>query len=229
LQVGGGNAQEEARRPTPVKLDLKLNGPLLRPEVNFGLAFPKLAGALRGYSDSKLRILEQDPNELNRQVFGLIVLNSFLPSDQLSLSSQLTTGAVNTAIESVSSLLNRALADYVTGVDLQIGYNVLQYDRITDIGRAEHQFRVRVSKSFFDDRLMISGGAGVENSISGSNGDVFLGGDAAIDLSITPDRRLKLRVSYTYDQILDGRRQRPAVGIRYKREFDNLHELFYTR
>ncbi|MFM2268923.1 MAG: hypothetical protein RL757_2364 [Bacteroidota bacterium] len=229
LQIGGSSVQEEARRPTPVKLDLKLSGQLLRPEVNFGLAFPKLAGALRGYSDSKLRILEQDPNELNRQVFGLIVLNSFLPSDQLSLSSQLTAGAVNTAIESVSSLLNRALADYVTGVDLQIGYNLLQYDRISDIGRAEHQFRVRVSKSFFDDRLVVSGGAGVENSISGANGDVFLGGDAVIDYAITPDRRLKLRVGYTYDQILDGRRQRPAIGIRYKREFDNIRELFFTR
>lgn len=227
LSNASNNITNDARRLTPIQLDLNLSGAMLKPDVGFKLGFPKLASDLKNYTDNKLRVLERDPNELNRQVFGLIVMGSFLPSNELALSSQLTTGVVNTAIESVSSMLNRTLSDYVKGVDLQIGYNVLQYDRVNDVGRSEHQFRLRVTKSFLDDRLTISGGAGVENNVTNpTGGDVFVGGDASVEYLLTPDRRLRIRVSYIYDQVLDGRRQRPAVGIRYRREFDNIRELF---
>lgn len=221
------NITNDARRLTPIQLDLNLSGAMLKPDVGFKLGFPKLASDLKNYTDNKLRALERDPNELSRQVFGLIVMGSFVPSNELALSSQLTTGVVNTAIESVSAMLNRTLSDYVKGVDLQIGYNILQYDKVNDIGRAEHQFRLRVTKSFLDDRLTISGGAGVENNVTNpTGGDVFVGGDASAEYLLTPDRRLRIRVSYIYDQVLDGRRQRPAIGIRYRREFDNIRELF---
>ena len=75
------SAKTESQKLTSVELSLKLNGALLKPDINFDLNFPQLNNTLKGYSESKLRILRQDQNELNKQVFGLIVFNAFLPSD----------------------------------------------------------------------------------------------------------------------------------------------------
>jgi hypothetical protein len=36
---------------------------------------------------------------------------------------------------------------------------------------------------------------------------------------------LKLRVSYTRDQDIQGRRDKPAVGIRFQQEFNSFDEL----
>jgi hypothetical protein len=225
------NAKQEARQPTPIQLDLKLQGALLKPDITFDMAFPKLAGSLKTYTDSKLRLLRQEANEMNRQVFGLIVAGVFIPSDASLLSpSQLGTGAINTATELLSSMFNRFLSEYVTGLDIQIGYNILQYDKFTinDIARADHQFRLRGSKSFYDDRVTVGGGIGLERGFTvsdGNNGGTFFGYDIFLDYALTNDRRLKLRVSQTQDQVIDGVRQKPAIGLRFRQEFDNLDEL----
>jgi hypothetical protein len=224
-----GSLESESRKPTPIALNLNLTGQMLKPDINFNMAFPNLQGQMKGYVESKLSVLRQDQNELNRQVFGLIALGGFLPSNSAVIGGDvLRSGGLNTATETVSNilstLLNKLVSEYITGLDVQFGYNEYQYD-VASAGSGGRQFRLRGSYAI-DDKFTVSGGVDVENlqnQATGSN--VFVGGDIIVDYSFSEDRRLKLRFSYTRDRVFEGQRDKPAVGLRFRQEFDSLDEF----
>ena len=225
-------AKQDSRKPTPIDLTLKLSGALQRPDINFDLGFSRLTSNLKSYTESKLRLLRQDQNELNRQVFGLVVVGGFLPSD--IGNQQLRSSTINTALESasniVSSLFNRLIGEYVSGVDVEIGYNI--FENVIDPSNptrnsSGQQFHGRVNYNL-NDRFVVGGGLGVESGeyLQQSLGtNIFVGGDFLLDYYFSDDRRLKLRISYTFDQVFEGRRNKPAAGIRFRQEFDTLEEF----
>jgi TamB, inner membrane protein subunit of TAM complex len=223
------NIEQESRKPTPVDLSLKLSGALMKPNIDYDLAFPRLTSDLKTYTENKLRLLRQDQNELNKQVFGLVVLGGFLPSDVGS--SQLFSGSINTLTETVSSavsnMFNKFVGEYITGLDVQIGYNIYEFDR-TNLRTGSQQFRLRGSYDI-NDKWSVSGGVGVESNntlqAGNNNSNVFVGGDVLFDYTITKDRRMKLRISNTYDQVLEGKRNKTAAGLRFRQEFDSFEEL----
>ena len=231
----GDPTEAESRKPTKVGLTLKLTGDMFKPDINFNMSFPQLQGALKSYVESKLKILQNDPSELNKQAFGLIVIGTFLPSD-IGVS-QIRSGGINTATETisnvVSNMLNKLVKEYVSGLDIQVGYNYYQVD-VADAANPQslgvgQQFRARSSYTF-NDRVTISGGVDVNqgeyaHTLSQNSNGVFVGGDFYFDYSFSEDRRLKLRVSYVRDLDIQGSRDKPAVGIRFQQEFDNIEEL----
>jgi hypothetical protein len=222
--------QQLAQQPVPVELGLHMEGALFKPDITFSIDFPNLAGNMRSYADSKLRTISQDPNELNRQVFGLIVVGSFLPSTQAFAGGGV--GAVNTVSEmltnQLSMLLTGFLSQYTGGLNVNIDYNRYQVNQTntTNIG---DEFRVRVRKdNLLNNRVSISGGASVENGPYTASNGAFWGGDILVELVISTDRRLKLTAYNTSsrDQLDQfGRRNRTGVGIAYSKEFDSLAEL----
>lgn len=222
----------ESRKPTPVELSLKLSGPLLKPDINFDLAFPRLTSELKSYTGNKLRLLRQDQSELNRQVFGLVVFGTFLPTDAAFVNNtQLRSGSINTFTETVSNYLsnifNKLIGEYVTGLDVEIGYNIYEYDKVnsTDFNRTGQQFRLRGNYNI-NDKWAVSAGLGVESgNVLQSSSNVFLGGDVAVDYSLSADRRLKLRFSYIHDQVFQGNRDKLATGLRFRKEFNSFDEL----
>jgi TamB, inner membrane protein subunit of TAM complex len=223
-------AKNESLKPTEIDLTLKLTGALLKPDINFGLGFPRLSTSLKSYTESKLRLLSSDQNELNRQVFGLVAINTFLPSD--IGSQQLRTGGINLGFESVgnivSGLFNNFLGEYVKGLDVEIGYNIFDNVDPNNPNRSQgSQLRFRGSYDI-GDRFTLSGGVGVDQGdylVSSVGANVFVGGDVIVDYAFTNDRRLKLRFSTTLDQVFQGRRLKPAVGVRYRQEFDNIKDF----
>ena len=160
--------------------------------MNFDLNFPRLPSDLKTYADNKIRLLHQDQSELNRQVFGLVVFGTFLPADaSFGNNSQLRSGSINTVAGTVSSYLsnffNKLLGEYVNGVDVEIGYNVYEFDKVaagTDPTRQfGQQFRARGNYDF-NEKWSIGAGLAVEsgnitqnvNSSSGFFGYDFFSG-----------------------------------------------------
>ena len=221
--------QLESRKPTQIALNLNLAGHMFKPDINFNMAFPNTQGQLKGYVESKLSDLRQDQNEMNRQVFGLIALGGFLPSSSAVIGGDvLRSGGLNTATETasniVSTLLSKLVSEYITGLDVQFGYNEYQYDAVSSgSGTGGRQFRLRGSYAI-DDKFTVSGGVTRESG-GFIQGNVFVGGDVIVDWSFSEDRRLKLRFSYTRDQVLEGPRDKTAGGIRFRQEFDSVDEL----
>lgn len=83
LTLASPDDQRLAGQNTEVDLQLKLGGSLYKPEIRFDLSFPNLTGDIANFADSKLRLLRNNELELNGQVLGLIVFNSFCHPTEL--------------------------------------------------------------------------------------------------------------------------------------------------
>ena len=242
------SAQDEtksaARLPTDVDLTMKLTGQLLNPDINFGIQFPKLTGELKNYSDSKLRVLRQDQNEMNRQVFGLIVIGQFLPSDSDFQGNRLGIG-INTLTEMLSQQLSLYLTGLVSewltedglisGIDFDIAYNYFQSADVLSNDPNQlyrgNELQVRLKNYLFDDRLTVNVGGNFD--LSGGNylgadpnSGAYFAGDLVIEYILTKDKNLKIRFyQSTEPEIGGGRRNKTGLGLSYRKEFDTFSEF----
>jgi hypothetical protein len=231
--------KNDASKSTNVVLLLELEGELLHPQISFDISFPALTGQLQTYTENKLRLLKQDQNELNRQVFGLIIIGQFLPAD---LSFQGTDIIYNTVSEFVSNqlsllvteLLSEALGEesVLSGLDFDIAYN--QY-RNVNLGEGQDftggdEFQVTISQNFLNDRLTIQVGGNVDfgSSIRATpeaNG-TFIGNDVVIEYVLNTNRTLKLRLYQRLQpDIGGGRRLEVGTGLSYRKEFDSFSDF----
>ena len=102
-----------AKAPTAVDLRMRLTGDLQRPNVDFAIDLPDLQGQLRNYLNSQLALIRADPNELNRQVFGLVVIRQFLPRFN---DLQASTVGFNTISELFASQFSYLLTELLTSL-----------------------------------------------------------------------------------------------------------------
>lgn len=239
LAAASENAQNLAQTPTAVDLKMNLTGSLLKPDIGFEIEFPQLDSELRGYAENKMRTIRQDPNELNRQVFGLLVLGQFMPSGY-------TLQAGDVGLNTLSEMLSNQLSIYVTefvsellvgtnfieGIDFDVSYNRFSTTSLTDaniITGDELNFRTKVRLS---NRLSLSGGVevGVGGGTSLTTNTGQTTGDIQIEYAITQDRRLKIK-GYILSEpdIGGGIRQKAGAGISFRKEFDSISELVSFR
>lgn len=238
--LAGASAQvkSEAAKSTQVNLILHLAGELFKPQISFDVEFPLLTGELKNYADSKLRVLKQDPNELNRQAFGLIVAGQFLPSD---LSVQADNAIFNTVSEFVSNQLSLLLTDLfsemiadgrvLSGIDFDVAYS--QYrpgDNLDRPGRGE-EFEVRLRQNYFNDRLSVIVGGNYNTGgntvapVPGTNNGAFLGNDVVIEYAISADRSLTLKVYQRLQPDIGGRRFKVGAGLSFRKEYDTFADF----
>ena len=226
---------EAASRPTRVDLILNLTGNMNEPEIAFDLQFPDLDPSIRNLTESQIRIIQEDESEFNRQVGGLLILNSFLPP---SLNINLTATTLNTLTEFLSSqisniftsLLSDAFDDvsYISGVDIQFDFNYFNQDLITDqTSVVGWEFELDPSIRFFDDQLTVRPGVSLtEGTIY--TGSSFIAPNIAIEFYPTKDRRWRLRVfNRTYSSI-DGTSNKTGFGLLFRKEYDSLAEIFQS-
>ncbi len=228
------NAINEARNTTKVDLDLTLTGRLLSPNIKLDLDFPNISPVLRNYIDSKLRIIRQDQNEMNRQAMALIVTKTFIPPNNGFQGTQYLT-SINTLSELMSNQLSGYLTELfsdfikengvISGIDLVVGYNV--YDATTVNPFSTSEFQLRMKNNLLKDRLSINFGGNVgTNASSTVSNQTYFAGDIEVTYALTPDNRLKVRVYQRTEPSLEGgRKNRSGIGISYRREFNNFSEV----
>jgi hypothetical protein len=145
--------------------------------------------------------------ELNKQVFGLLVLGGFLPESTGSevSSNQIATTALYNSVNSLlASQLNRFAGQYVKGVNIDVGIQSYA-DYSTPGGKTQTAMDFHVSKSILNDRLSfeVGGDFDINSDQSGANTGNNYRGDVAIiyDLTGNNDKQLKLFNNETYDII----------------------------
>lgn len=229
----------EASNATNVNLNLMLKGKLLQPIIDFDLSFPSLTGEVQSFTDSKLRVLRQDPNELNKQVFGLIVAGQFLPADFAFQGTEVLYNTVSEFISNQLSLLITQLfselieeGDVLSGIDFDIAY--FQYQKVNlnegeDLNKGD-ELKVRLTQNYFDDRLTVLLGGNLElnnnfNAATSASG-AFLGNDLVIEYAINKDRSLKVKVYQRLQPDFSGRRVQVGTGLSFRKEFDSFSEFF---
>jgi len=238
LVNAGSDIKSDASKATDVLLLLHLQGDLRKPVINFDIEFPSLTGELKSYADNKLRVLKQDQNELNRQVFGLIVVGQFLPSDFALQGSEIIYNTVSEFVSNQLSLLltelfSELIADgrVLSGIDLDVAYN--QYQTV-DLGEGQafqrgNEFQVQLRQNFFNDRLsvLLGGNLDIGTNVRTAAAGTFFGNDVVIEYMLNQDRSLRLRVYQRLQpDIAGGRRLQVGTGISFRKEFDSFSEFW---
>ncbi len=238
LTNASDQTRSEAAQNTDVDLTLKLQGDLLRPTINFDLGFPNLQGELLTYAENKLRLLKQDPNEMNKQVFGLIVAGQFLPADFSFQGSQIIYNTVSEFLSNQLSLLITELFSDLVGegqalssVDFDIAYNQYQSANLSQGGNLNrgNELQVSLRQNYFDNRLSILVGGNIDlgnnwRANTGATG-AFIGNDVAIEYQLVDDRSLKLRIYQKLQPDISGRILQIGAGLSYRKEFDSFGEF----
>jgi hypothetical protein len=233
----------EAENRVPVKLLLSLENNLFNPDITFDIQIDQLNPTIRNFVDRKIFTLKQYENEMNRQVFGLLVLGQFLPP--LSSIDQVAGGgfninasdAANTVSEFLSNQLTRYFNDWLSylsdDVSLNFNYRNYESDVVTSLDdlSLRRELQLALTTKFLNDRVTINVGGNVDfgaNQLGTENTNTtYFGGNASIEYALTENRRFRIKAFTTtdYDYFNQANNTRAGVGLSFKREFDEFKDL----
>ncbi|MGQ0828822.1 MAG: translocation/assembly module TamB domain-containing protein [Bacteroidota bacterium] len=212
------------KKRSPVDLKLLMTGDLLSPEINFDIGLPTVDGPTR---QTVLSYINSDA-ETNRQVFSILILNSFVTPYQLS-NSGVGPGVGDAAAANSTELLSNQLSNMLSKIsnDFDVGVNYRPGDAIS-----KDELEVALSTQLFNDKLTIDGNFGVNNNNTASSNNQSANnivGDVNIEYKLTDDGKLRVKTfnkSNDNSQIYSPGPYTQGVGIFYREEFDTVGELF---
>lgn len=231
----------EASKSTRAIVTMRLRGDLFKPNISFDLSFPNITSQLKSMTDSKLSLMRQDQNELTRQVFGLIVVGSFLPPSGTAANIQ-SSDYVASAFNTLTQVLSNQLSNYLTGlasewfggtvssIEFDIAYNEYrnQLSPGQNLAQVGRELQVRLTSGFADDRITVQLGSQIGIGQPGTTADEgFIGEDVAVEIMITENRQWRLRVYQRAEPDIAGgsRRSRYGFGLNFRKEYDTFGEL----
>ncbi|MBC7861762.1 MAG: translocation/assembly module TamB, partial [Bacteroidia bacterium] len=204
----------------PANCMLYMRDKLLTPEITFGIQLPTVDESTRIAVMSYIN----NEQELNRQVFSLLILKSFVTPLQLS-NSGVGVGAGAAAGATSSEMLSNQISNWLSQLSTNIDIAV-NYQPGTSI--SNEQLELALSKQLFNDRLSIDGNVGVNNSATQKTSNMI--GDLVMDYKVYPDGKLRVKgfnKSNDNTQITtQGGPFTQGVGIFYREEFNTIDELY---
>ncbi|MEZ0483950.1 translocation/assembly module TamB domain-containing protein [Fibrella aquatica] len=242
--TGSTNSLTKVRLPYEVALTL--SGNLAAPAIKFDIIAPRETitrlGASSDLVNQKLASLREDPNQMNKQVFGLLILGNFIAETSSSSGSGQLIDADNLARSSVSKIISQQLQQFasglIKGVDLDVNLNSRSGTAETGgtAGTNRTDLNIGLSRSFLQGRLTVSVGKNflVDGSqdvkAAQNNNAVF--DNLNLNYNLTRDGRYALRAyrrSNTERTILEGFVIETGVGFVITVDFNTLADLVRRR
>ncbi len=216
----------------PFEVRIHANGPMVKPAITFGLDLPRM------YRNSYPRVNDEldrlavkgQEEERNRQVFGLLVLNSFIQDEATggTRSSGIASSAARGSVNGIlTDQLNKLTGQYVRGVDIELGVNTVDQTAGSSVYRRT-SVDYKVSKRFMNDRLSfeVGGSVGVDETRNDvRNVSSTRAAQYAIMYDLSRDGRFRLRGFYenAFD-LYDGDITDNGVALMYTRDFEENEE-----
>jgi translocation and assembly module TamB len=223
----------------PFNVLLILKGELLQPQVTFDIQLPEESKELsRGTStliNYRLTQLRQEPSELNKQVFSLLLLNRFVGENPFESSAGGLTPeyfARQSASRLLTEQLNKLAGDLVQGVD--INFDVASFeDYSTGYSQTRTDLNVALSKRLLNDRLTVTLGSNfeLEGSQNTNRNASNIAGNVAVDYSLSKDRRYLLRAyrKNEYEGVIEGYVIETGVGFIITLDYNKFKNLFMSK
>jgi hypothetical protein len=255
-QTEGISAEVEARSKNRMltRLLLKLKGSLERPDVSFDIQPMDPDPAIRTILENKMQIVKSTESELNKQVFGLLVMNRFLPTgtavNPISNTSYISGSVTNTVSEFLSSQLSQYVSNFFETMNVKefdVKLNFRQYDQQTSSTQQQieqqsqfdtrRELQLALTKRFFNNRLSINVGGNLDfgdrNTFDQSAGtyrnnpNTYVTGDFQIEYAITKSGNLRAKAYNRgdYDNFNQRNRNKTGIGITFQQDFDNIYDL----
>ena len=224
--------QDQYRQELDFLVYLRIGGEISAPRLSFGLDMPEdEQGALSGQVYGRVQQVNQQENELNKQVFSLLVLNRFFPSSG-------SPGTEGGTLSFARDNLNEALSDQLnvfsdrlmgeTGIDLNFGLNSFT-DYQGESPQERTQLDITAQRSFMDDRLIVSVGSEVDVQGSSPVEEANpLIGKVSLDYLLTKDGRFRLQAfrRNSYENIIEGQVIISGLALIFTQEFNQFRELW---
>jgi len=220
----------------PFEVRLYMTGELLKPDIAFDIVLPLdknygVSNDIITQVESRLEQLRQEPGEVNKQVFALLLLNRFVGQNPLASSSPIFN-ASSYARQSVSKLLteqiNKLAAGLIDGVDLT--FDVVSTDDYTTGERRNRtDLNIGLSKRLLNERLTVSVGSnyeleGPKNSNQKASNVI---GNITINYALSKDGRYMLRFYRVneYEGVVDGYIIESALSFIISVDYNRFAEL----
>lgn len=221
----------------PFQAQLKMTGELLKPEISFDIVLPDknygVSSDIVDASRTKLEQLRQDPAELNKQVFALLLLNRFIGENPFASEAGGITGE-SFARQSVSKILSQQLnnlaGELVSGFEMN--FDLESSDDYTS-GQRENRtdLNVAVSKRLLNDRLNVTVGSsfGLEGPQQVNEETNNIAGDLSAEYQLTRDGRYAVRAyrKNEYQMALQGQVIETGVAFIITMDYNKFRELFH--
>ncbi|NVK49900.1 MAG: translocation/assembly module TamB domain-containing protein [Cyclobacteriaceae bacterium] len=224
LATSNTSSQENtvANRRYPVSVIMNLDGELLSPDIEFGFDFSQFpnTGDLQTAISSFQSRVANDEQEMNRQVFSVIMTRSFSPEGQFA--------GVNSLSNSLGQLLSAQLNSFLGQVDKNLEISV---DLATLDQNALETFQLSVAYTFLDGRLRVSRDGGFTDN-TGQAGAAAIIGDWQAEYLLTEDGVYRVRIfnrnNFNTFTSLSLSRNVATYGVAISQNisFNSLSELF---
>jgi len=234
-QDDGSTTNTMLKQKLPFHVDLSLRNELLKPDISFDITLPEgnytVPSDVISTVNTRLAQIRMDPNELNKQVLGVLVLGHFIGDNPFQ--SQGGNAGIGGAIRnSVSSLLsdqlNKLAGNLIGGVQLSFDLTSGE-DYSSGTAQNRTDLNVGLSKQFLNDRLTVT--VGNNFNLEGQNQpgqkSTDIAGNVSVNYKITKDGRYMVRV-YRKDEfiVVEGQVIETGIGFTLTYEYNRFKELF---
>ena len=210
--------QSDETRRVATNVLMEMQGSLLQPEIALSIEIPNLREQEALSIASLLRTIQYDEQELNKQVFSLMVFNRFAPVGGFLDENVANTGVSTSISELLSNQLNYWLSQALNDkVNVNVGTSNFQ------------DVNLLISARLFNDRVRIERDGIL---LGPGNNGLEVGNIKIIIRLIRPDnprnRQGELVLEVFNRESLDLTQQftvQRGLGVFYKRNFDSLKEL----
>ena len=224
------------KQKIPFQTVLKMNGELLKPEIKFDIILPDgnygVSTDIVTASQAKLEQLRQEPAELNKQVFALLLLNRFIGENPFASESG-GFSAESLARQSVSKILSQQLndlaGDLISGIQMEFDLESTE-DYTSGTKQNRTDLNVGISKKLFDERIKITVGSsfGVEGQERNNEDLTNIAGDVSLDYQLTKDGRYMVRAyrKNEYQVAIAGQVVETGLAFVVTMSYNKFRELF---
>lgn len=234
-QLTGTENTVQFKQKLPFEVDLMMKDELLKPQISFDIRLPddkskvNVSGEVTTAVNTRLAQIRMDPNEMNKQVLGVLVLGHFIGDNPLQslVEGQTVEGALRNSVSSLlSDQINRLADNLISGVDLDFGLTSGEdYSSGTATNRTD--LNVGVSKNFLNDRLTVSVGNNfnLEGAQAGEKA-TSIAGNVSIGYKLSRDGRYLLR-AYRNDHfiVIQGQVIETGIGFSMTLDYDTFKEI----
>jgi len=213
----------------PFLVYLKLSGNIQKPDISFEIRLrPEDRGIMDGVVQAKLNMLNENPSDLNKQVFALLVLGRFIQDNPFQTESTGLASAARTTVGTLlSSQLNQWSSKLVPGVEMN--FDIQSYEDYQS-GKAEgrSQLNLGVKKQLFNERLSVQVGGKIdmEGERAKQNSVSDLASDVSIEYKLTKNGQYRLKGfrQNLFEGAIEGQLVETGVGLIFVRDFNSWHK-----
>jgi len=208
-------AEISGQSTVPVNCLLYLTGPLRRPNINLDIELPNADPEIQ----RQVKSLMATEDMINRQIVYLLILSKFY-TPSYAVTDQRTSDFAALASATLSTQLSKILSR----IDdrWQIGTSI----RTSDAEFNNTEIELILSSRLLNDRVLFNGNFGYRDNIY--TNDAFIG-DIDIEILLNRMGTWRVKAYNHYNEkyyYVKNSTQTQGLGIVYKRDFDNLRELF---